>query len=831
MSSAEPPAKRRRVNFAIENTEPRISTKPEPLALSKSGQRKGPLLFGKINDKANNDANSTSILSGLCEIEIRWLPVSNEICEGGFWLQHSVAAPFGGLFINRCDKRKILEARTDAHEFLAACGRLRCTIDPYRLSRLLGGGHRTSAWCAAMLRVLRVTTERHFQSHRKYMYRGTLLENHLEELRQVISFEDDEIMSKKEPVVINGNAADISESLEIAVAEEAPKRKAPMRRESIVGMLDFDTDSDDDEDDEPVPNVVPPIELDIDGEQEASTDKIPILLRSSRLKNCTATDNAKTVNATVASEEKSVIPEGSPALLEDSDAEEAEYEEGVEALFSTSGRRYASELTCGAAVTLAEFVEFCRERAPKSFVDWGRKDITDDKADLPWGLTPHLRIAPSGSAKQSTSVVRRWTGVDRKLLSRCALIRADLLLDEWDCEAFAKACESGSAPLPPPLAFDPHSLHFLALSAARLAVRIITVAAWNARPALSDPQAADFARVVMPQDVEEAIRKLNSDGSLPEPTKLFLSRTNPRPDAIMPERRRPYSSKAYGSIQLCSKYPERVEHFPTDVNVELEEMINSLRKCAAEKVDISIGCRQRSDSESASKLLSCSDEELGTAVNEIKFPFPVYGLPENDKASGKGGDAQLNKLLRNLSETNSNASQDSDVQKLGGPNFILEHAPVDTSQLLDFLYNRREEKLSRYPSIVCFHRLAWLCLHALGIEPVDEKTALSAESIETDFASPNPVNRIRHARASSYGSLCNISAFGAAGVPGLLAVTMEAMEKLARAVENFVRLEADVLAACAAHDGGRPWIDRADVLLVCSVRKDDFPQNHSSPRS
>lgn len=102
---------------------------------------------------------------------------------------------------------------------------------------------------------------------------------------------------------------------------------------------------------------------------------------------------------------------------------------------------------------------------------------------------------------------------------------------------------------------------------------------------------------------------------------------------------------------------------------------------------------------------------------------------------------------------------------------------------------------------VCFHRLGWICLHALGVSL--EKT-------------PDDVRPI------GYGSLANYTNFGQFRGGKPVALTSKALSCLVKIADMIVRSEGEILMSCATHDDGRPWIDRADVALVTSVRKELF---------
>lgn len=734
--------------------------------------------------------------------EIRWLQVSNAIDEGDFWLQHSIPAPGGGLYINRCDKRRLLEARMDAYEFLAACGRLRCTFNPYRVSRLLGGGRRNAAWCAALFQTLQRTTEQHYRCHRKEMYRGTLVRTYREDLRHIIGAgEDDNRNVKPENDVEEVGATGNLETIDVVVEEEARNvQKTPLRRESMVGMLDFDSESDEIGNSNGTPKEVSTITKDEnENELEPLIEALSRPVRSSRLRASSVSDGKEVSFVPVDAKAKDP-----PALLCDSDTEEADYEACAEALFTAPARYYASELTCGEALTLAEFVTFCRAKAPQSFRDWGQKHISDTKSDLPWWRKPHLRIGPSGSVKQSTNIGRRWTIVGKRFRARCALVRTDMLLDNWMHSAIQTTRQSHVATAIPPLAFDPHAQHFLAVSAARFAIRVFTVAAWNSRPSVTDLSVADFARVVTAADVDYALQRLSSTGSLPYSIAKLEMGSHIRQTTDRRGGAEIRGSTEFGRIELCAELPVTAVYFPNNIHKEVERVGDLLEKCAKEHNEISSGSQSSFYSESSLMVDSGVDEDSCAYMNKSGRPFPVYGLADcESKDEGLGLKAR-------------------DCIKHSDDEAAVKHRPVDTSVLSDLIHGDIDE-LSITTRVVCYRRLAWTCLHALGIELGCKDNLKSEDGIRMNCSGSSPANRIVNDQVRLYGSICEFSDFGVAGVPGLLSVCQSAMSKLGAIVDNFVELEADVLAACAMHDGGRPWIDRADAILMCAVRKDKMP--------
>lgn len=121
--------------------------------------------------------------------------------------------------------------------------------------------------------------------------------------------------------------------------------------------------------------------------------------------------------------------------------------------------------------------------------------------------------------------------------------------------------------------------------------------------------------------------------------------------------------------------------------------------------------------------------------------------------------------------------------------------------LANFL-NTSKHFAKRPSGTVCYHRLGWICLHALGHD---------AES-----------NNLDDNHAMGYGFTADYTGFGEIDVADRTTMDMSALTILVQLADQIVRQEAEILMSCAAHDDGRPWIDRADIVLVTSVRKERY---------
>lgn len=115
-----------------------------------------------------------------------------------------------------------------------------------------------------------------------------------------------------------------------------------------------------------------------------------------------------------------------------------------------------------------------------------------------------------------------------------------------------------------------------------------------------------------------------------------------------------------------------------------------------------------------------------------------------------------------------------------------------------------DDYLRHTSSSLCYNRLYWIVLHALGI------------NIGQRISVHNPLT---YASAANYTNFRHLTAVKP------LSIDREALYELASLTELIVRDEAEILMECAIQDDGRPWIDRADVALVHAVRKKEFPYN------
>ncbi|CAN8069037.1 unnamed protein product [Agarophyton chilense] len=117
----------------------------------------------------------------------------------------------------------------------------------------------------------------------------------------------------------------------------------------------------------------------------------------------------------------------------------------------------------------------------------------------------------------------------------------------------------------------------------------------------------------------------------------------------------------------------------------------------------------------------------------------------------------------------------------------------------------KKDILRRRASSICYNRLRWIVFHAMGINLNEE---LKAE------------------KPLGYASTANYTNFKQLRSRRPLALSESGFEMLAQLTEQIVRDEAEILMECAAHDDGRPWVDRADVALIHAVRKKSFPYEY-----
>lgn len=106
------------------------------------------------------------------------------------------------------------------------------------------------------------------------------------------------------------------------------------------------------------------------------------------------------------------------------------------------------------------------------------------------------------------------------------------------------------------------------------------------------------------------------------------------------------------------------------------------------------------------------------------------------------------------------------------------------------------------PCGISYHRLAWICLRALG------------DDVSVDSTDENHL--------LGYGSTANYTNFGEFGTSDKVTVDTSGFDCLIQLVDQHLRMEAEILMECAVHDDGRPWIDRADVVLVTGLRKQEY---------
>lgn len=135
------------------------------------------------------------------------------------------------------------------------------------------------------------------------------------------------------------------------------------------------------------------------------------------------------------------------------------------------------------------------------------------------------------------------------------------------------------------------------------------------------------------------------------------------------------------------------------------------------------------------------------------------------------------------------------------PEQLKQNAEAMSGDLAHFL--KTAKHFPKRPSrTVCYHRLGWICLHALG------------RDVESDS--------LDDGHSTGYGATANYTNFGEVPISDHVTIHKSALDVLVQLADVIIRDEAEVLMSCAAHDDNRPWIDRADVILVTSVRKQKY---------
>lgn len=495
---------------------------------------------------------------------------------------------------------------------------------------------------------------------------------------------------------------------------------------------------------------------------------------------------------------------------------------------------------------------------------------------------PAPELGELGSVKLGTIDLWRSAVKDFsvKHISRCALIQSDRLLDWLTYVSHENACSSNEAEFyrdrMPPVSIAPIPMLYLADLAADLVLKVVGVAAHLAVAEPLEDGAGDLCRVISEDDIlfaagwvlgEEERHRL-SYHLFGEPPLDFEGRPTPCPWPQLLER----SLTPSENIVICDRPPVSSIKVPLNAIDEVQAVLMSYRHPvrrflytkinqfnAKDPIQLMKGEERAEATKAAKELrrkhgihlsihggpediqeanLNGNSEGKGQGDKDIDDETggnPSSGLlasavrqtgPDQAAGSEPGRDVEMSTdqpvvgRAQGLDETEELFRDQVNVAELvasriGVKNLVerrkaTENRPGQDQEAVKLAmagdlahYLKVSEKFTKKAATtVCYHRLGWICLHALGQDVEDNNT-------DEDHL-------------LGYGSSANYTNFGELGVAEQVTLSRHALDMLVQLADQAVRREAETLMACAAHDDGRPWIDRADVVLVTSVRKEQY---------
>lgn len=436
-----------------------------------------------------------------------------------------------------------------------------------------------------------------------------------------------------------------------------------------------------------------------------------------------------------------------------------------------------------------------------------------------WPTEP--MIAPElGAHRLTHGVAELWKAACGRLgamnMSRCALIQNDALLD-WLVHVAGGAGEEIQKGkiheyVRPVVAIAPIPLLYLADTAAQFVTCTVCIAARLAQPVCTASGDGKNARHITDIDVRKALQWVCSDTRYVPASSLDIFGAEAwRSDGSLRTKKqwprieaRPLTDHA--EVILCERKPLSTIRYPVNVITELGEVLLYSGALSSDREGYF-------DEEGESVFDEDADFDSAQYDSTSSSVYTSSSINSYDK-DGSGVEDEGSKAADLVMALDSDCSPDTGRRGVKQDlHFETNHDELNTRVvdescsvqndgrgLIEFLRATADLKWARAGGVVCYHRLASVCLHVLGQNP--DHWDLSAASTD------------------SYGADCNFTSFGGSEVPGSTMLTKPALDMLYTLADSIVRREAEILAECAAHDDGRPWIDRADLMLVSAVRKE-----------
>ena len=463
-------------------------------------------------------------------------------------------------------------------------------------------------------------------------------------------------------------------------------------------------------------------------------------------------------------------------------------------------RNFLSTIADKDIPSLHDFQQHCKKLGI-DFVETinnGRYEHPEER--LKW-LSEKFMTPELGEGKtMSTDPLLLWRNAEKnystKTMSRCALIQHDNLINWLN---YASEETSGQrltmdhlTPHTPVVTIAPIAMLYLADKAANFALKILTFAK-RVAPEMQEINNEVYAideddiwngyryLILVDKDVTSEIHMYC------EESRQDNSKFGPWPTITS----RPMTESA--DVLLCESPPASSFSIPKDVMEEMRSVVK-LYNSQNNKLLQTFRLRSKNgrDENGRTKKMNRENE---IEIIEERRKSPNYKESTRDKLLCY---LEAPTVAQELLEINKQFARgnitDPKMLELHKKFFEKEPEPedLDSSSLM---WNSSVTVDAR--------RLAWICLHALG------------KATETGAVNAN--------HALGYGSTVNYTSFGDLAKDGLKGtISFSGLKFLVSLVDVLVRHEAEILMACAQHDDGRPWIDRADVVLVTSVRKEPF---------
>lgn len=542
-------------------------------------------------------------------------------------------------------------------------------------------------------------------------------------------------------------------------------------------------------------------------------------------------------------------------------------------------RNFISNIAGSPQASLEDFLQHCSRNG----VPFAENCDEHPDGRLKW-LKMRTLAPEIGENKAVLGVLPLWKHALKcfslKNLTRCSLIRTDRLLD-WlgfvACEkATPKTEEEFYRMKRPVVAIAPIPLLFLADKASNFVLQVLDVVIHFVTTTPLEDETIEENPTIDEGDIFYAIRQVLEDYYSVVALQIFSEHPWMAEEKLLGNfgnwpllKKRPMTESE--CVTLCDRMPANSFRVPVNTTEEMKAVVMSFstHKAIRQKLYLRPGEFKSTGpffdmTEKAKKNVKSKDdgcEEMkhvhshDTTIRKSLCSVEASESPSGDNRdpAKRKGEAMLlekcqDKMDPMCSSSNSVVKEDQNMSKSdSGPEDVPKSVTGTGINLSDFfkedrvannlsnelgfrekgkprtskhrtkmekreLQKKIRESLDLFlkasleeptlPSLsVCPYRISWLLNHALGVP--------SVEPLDAD----NPM---------TYGTTVNYTNFRKYGQEIKVYFEREAFIMLCQFTEALVRHEAEILMACAENDDGRPWIDRLDVMLLTSIRKEEY---------